>query len=525
MDENETVQFLMSVRTPIDILPKFTKIDGQALVELDKSDLQAMNIGSGWYLSFIRNRQSYLEGSQPNSINKIYLPDSATPTIVKEVTSKLSVTFLIHSVYNIDERDYSYEVQFSIIFVWSDLDMWAACSQMTDGGQPEKDSCKYAWRPVPRFHNSRDIEIEAITLLTDPSIKLGFIEYRIRGQFRANMDFVLFPHDKQVLPIAMSLEQVEGSPYTRQEVIFYPVLADFGSSLKVQYFQKGESLSGWTLTSVTAREAPFRFEDDDLAVWSANSPAQDIISVMAADLSMDENTLRMNAKEAIGRKIISRVYCEINISRNTTFYIMNYIVTIAIFTMLSLCSFFIAQDGIHDRCGVSLTVILAINVYQLILNDNMPATGYLTRMVIFIFVSTTFVSFTIIEAIFVYISVVALEKEEKRSAEENKANNIQQVLHSHGRNNGSNRLAATNAQEKKELIGVVVDKIESTKQKIGENVENKESNHTIMENIEDAIEEAMEDASEAFHCLSMRYHHFVVTWLDFLSILFFMMCA
>ena len=71
------------------------------------------------------------------------------------------------------------------------------------------------------------------SLRTDPALKVGFMEYRIQGQFRATMNFKLFPHDKQVLPIVMSLEQgEEGSIYIRKDLIFYPVLAEFGSSIR-----------------------------------------------------------------------------------------------------------------------------------------------------------------------------------------------------------------------------------------------------------------------------------------------------
>ena len=42
---------------------------------------------------------------------------------------------------------------------------------------------------------------------------------------------------------------------------------------------------------------------------------------------------------------------------------------------LSFLTFFFAADAIDVRLSVALTVILAINVYQIVLVDMMPATG------------------------------------------------------------------------------------------------------------------------------------------------------
>ena len=162
-EESETQKFLIAVKTPLSILSKFQNITGPSLISMDKSDFQNMKIDTGWYMEFLRNRQDYLQGRPPNSIGKISIPYSTSPTGFEEVKTKLSATFIIDSVYNIDEKDYSYEAQFTLIFVWSDLDMWVSCQESTDGSQPEKEKCQYAWRPVPRFPNSRGHTIEAIS--------------------------------------------------------------------------------------------------------------------------------------------------------------------------------------------------------------------------------------------------------------------------------------------------------------------------------------------------------------------------
>ena len=282
-------------------------------------------------------------------------------------------------------------------------------------------------------------------------------------------------------------------------------------------------MSGWTLESVTATESALAYEYDALALWNTNSPLQDIIDLIALSLNRDPHMLKAQVRSNVDRKIVSRVNCDIAIKRNSTFYVMNYIVTIAIFTILSLCSFFIDQNDIQDRCATSLTVILAINVYQLILNDNMPETGYLTRMVIFIFVSTTFVSFTIIEAILVYISLKALEIDDKRIDEETKVQNIGKVLQNSNANTSLEDLETTIPESYLEVSDNVKQQTHVTvnAQKSCINSDDKRDSHPTIEQIEEAFEDAMEDASKAVKFISVSYHRFMVQWMDMLSICFF----
>jgi len=49
-------------------------------------------------------------------------------------------------------------------------------------------------------------------------------------------------------------------------------------------------------------------------------------------------------------------------------------------TSLSWITFLMDQDNLGERCMISLTLLLALNVFQLILSELMPKTGYLTPM-------------------------------------------------------------------------------------------------------------------------------------------------
>ena len=68
---------------------------------------------------------------------------------------------------------------------------------------------------------------------------------------------------------------------------------------------------------------------------------------------------------------------------------------------MSWLTFFLDPTGLDARAGVALTLLLAIGVFQLILNDTMPKTGYLTPMHVFVLVSTFWVVLVLVESLIV----------------------------------------------------------------------------------------------------------------------------
>ena len=72
----------------------------------------------------------------------------------------------------------------------------------------------------------------------------------------------------------------------------------------------------------------------------------------------------------------ARVTCDINVNRTTVFYMINYILVVVLLTSLSWVVFIIPRDDLSGRAGMSLTLLLALNVFQLILSELMPKTRY-----------------------------------------------------------------------------------------------------------------------------------------------------
>ena len=86
----------------------------------------------------------------------------------------------------------------------------------------------------------------------------------------------------------------------------------------------------------------------------------------------------------------SAVTCDIVVRRTTVFYMINYILVVVLLTSLSWVVFIMDRADLAGRAGKSLTLLLALNVFQLILSELMPKTGYLTPMHEFVIVSTFF---------------------------------------------------------------------------------------------------------------------------------------
>jgi len=91
---------------------------------------------------------------------------------------------------------------------------------------------------------------------------------------------------------------------------------------------------------------------------------------------------------------MSAAQFEIVIERKASYFLLNYVAIVVLLTMVSWLTFYMDPSDLSSRSGVALTLLLAIGVFQLILNDTMPKTGYLTPMHVFILVSTFYVVLT-----------------------------------------------------------------------------------------------------------------------------------
>ena len=98
----------------------------------------------------------------------------------------------------------------------------------------------------------------------------------------------------------------------------------------------------------------------------------------------------------------SEITLVIRVERIRNFYLLNYVVMVVALTSLSFFTFFLPSDAIDTRMSISLTVVLSINVFQIMLVERLPDTGYNTNMHWFTILCTLLVVLVCMQNLFIY---------------------------------------------------------------------------------------------------------------------------
>ena len=322
------------------------------------------------------------------------------------------MAFNVKAVSKIDEVDFSFEAEIDILMHWSDSNVWADCN--AGGDQIDQGTCKYVWRPRLLFLNARELEYDASSMYLWADVRAKAVTFQVaaRGVFSAPMSFVKFPADEQRLPITVTIADDEGGEYAYADFFWRPVSARLDARVADPKDGK-DIISGWTLAGATAFEHPTIALD-----WSTlageSGPMRAYIDDMMAYYERTMN-LTMDVDAA---STTSAVTCEVIVRRTTVFYMINYILVVVLLTSLSWVVFIMPRDDLAGRAGMSLTLLLALNVFQLILSELMPKTAYLTPMHEFVIVSTFFTVFAAFESVVVRELQTRGEKMDESGGEE-----------------------------------------------------------------------------------------------------------
>jgi len=84
----------------------------------------------------------------------------------------------------------------------------------------------------------------------------------------------------------------------------------------------------------------------------------------------------------------SNVTLTIHVKRVTTYYQFNFLMIVVLLTASSFASFLLDKTALDGRLGLTLTVVLGLNVFQLVIIDSVPPTGYITDTHVFVVFST-----------------------------------------------------------------------------------------------------------------------------------------
>ena len=359
-----------------------SQFDGNMFSELTEEQAQYI----GLPLHFYRN---LLDVKKYMIMNGKTVPYSVGREAVNQV-STVEASMHVNDVFDINEKEFTFQAAFTLSFAWTDENMWSDCMGMD--GEVDEGVCQWVWRPNPRWKNARELIVLKKSLSFMPAYKSAFYILECRGKFSTPMSFHKFPRDKQSLLIEFSLEPSEGttSDSLYENFRFSPVTAFSNSNTE------GDTISGWFLQSVDAREEKkvrthekaFLFNKSNSTVWS----------------DVEGEMERLFGKDyLLPVEYVSSVIVSIEVERVTSYYMLNFTLVAAMLASMSMVCFFLSPDNLSDRATLSLTIILALNVFQLVMNSSMPDTGYLTSLTTFIIASTLFVAFVTIESVVVYI--------------------------------------------------------------------------------------------------------------------------
>jgi len=301
---------------------------------------------------------------------------------------------MLDDLLNVNGVEREIEVQFTMPMSWEDARISKHCKE--DGLEDlPSDPCGFYWLPMGDVYGLKWTNAKEFALIQDfgtyayideynnppgctqggcddshdaqcvPCARLpvpqGGTGYIGRATFTVELDYHRFPFDRQYLKL-----KLRAPASLPRSAIFFLMHVDISERLK-----KGEG--GHNLWSI-----------EDLYVEEAIVPFVPGVAADDMDLWMCEATV------------------VIVLQRQIWNYFGNYILLEFVFGLIGLCTLFIPADSIDGRLSIGLTLVLAMNVFQVVLVENMPSTGYLTDMHIFTIANTLLLSALCAEAIIVY---------------------------------------------------------------------------------------------------------------------------
>ena len=92
----------------------------------------------------------------------------------------------------------------------------------------------------------------------------------------------------------------------------------------------------------------------------------------------------------------------IMVKRLSSFYLLNLVIPILLLSILSWTSFALKPSSIDVRLSTTMTILLALIAFQIIINEALPKTGELTRLHKYILASNIMIVLAGLESMVVY---------------------------------------------------------------------------------------------------------------------------
>jgi len=369
-------------------------INGVVLRSIEEAEMRAMGFTVGEARSFVETRDNYFVKAALLAPSQVMSTTSMEVELGPSGPTPVSITFNLLKLNDIDQSSFAFEVEFDLMVSWEDDTIDSKCDGAgADGGSIlQSDVCSSFWKPSFLWTNAigevNYIQDGGLTTLpgaqstaesseVTPGVNhsIGFTNHRVVGKFQGlSLSYQRFPYDTQELTVMLRAPSL----YPNSTVNFVGMagMAAAGSiaepaDWKVDSIGVTTTQAKWTLPEHLQNNT-----NDPFLSWARAIPG----------FSFESST-----------PSFSQLNIKMKVSRLSSYMLWNFVILISLLVWLSFLTFFLARDAIDVRLSVALTVILAINVYQIVLVDMMPATGYLTDMHAFALAETVLVIFVAIE--------------------------------------------------------------------------------------------------------------------------------
>jgi len=268
----------------------------------------------------------------------------------------VQVGIYLIDITNIDETRNTFEVELDVLVRWTDtrlaFDPEAAGTDLRVHVGPEAEKIfDGLWTAQIVLANpvgQMGIGARKVTVHADGRIE---ISAQVNSTLRTNLDYRRFPFDSQVLPIIL-----ESFAWNNREVELVTYLDRTG-------FAPEFALAEWDVEAIESR-------------------VEDVLRV----------------RDAIP---FSNLKFEIRIQRQSGYYLWKIFLTVIIIVSLTWVVFWMSDERLGRRAGVSSSGILTVIAYQFVTTSTLPRVSYLTVADRVMTVSIITIAATMVVSVFV----------------------------------------------------------------------------------------------------------------------------
>ena len=204
------------------------------------------------------------------------------------------------------------------------------------------------------------------------------------------MEFRRFPFDRQALEFIIRAP----ANMPRSALVLMPKAKVDPSIFKQQNKSARQDpdgkdvIGGWRVVHMTAQERSLlsnttTWDPDGFDTSDSRSPLDDPLFALMDSL-VDPTSVNIPYYS----NALSEASFVVHVCRIPSSYTFNFLILVTLLYAVALVSYLLSPADLDPRVNLSLTVILGVVFFQIMLSDLLPITGYLTDMHWFTFLST-----------------------------------------------------------------------------------------------------------------------------------------